>query len=484
MEASSTYVHDDVALVDLGIPSHLAEAVGQPPLIRQGAWSLDLGIERHNDLSRFLNVKHQWVFPKVNGIHSLFLPQRPGRISEFGTITTFVEVTSARAQLLLPTDEEFFRAVLHPPGSGIHGDLRGTLLTEPPYRLSRLSDKGRYLLGVLRITKGLNNATQIVDSAFWREFFLDMVGPIRAVSQEALMATSKRLKRKLGFDGVQKLLKSDEDWDRVAEVALVEARNIRMRKTTAVFSEMKNRWRARLERVIEKEPALLNDAEAAKEEGLESFDSSLESLCEAGLFTQGYRWTCKQCLHNNWLSVGALSSMTTCEVCGRNTGLPAQFEWSFALNDFFALSVREHGVLALLHTLSILLRDADSSFVFSPPRELFEKYPEDQNDQASCEIDLVCVIDGKLVFGEVKSSDRHFTGKDEATLIELAVKYRPDIVVLSCPENTKRFKSIAERVANGIGKTGAKLRVIVPEDEHEAYYLPEISDGRSWIRLM
>lgn len=78
-------------------------------------------------------------------------------------------------------------------------------------------------------------------------------------------------------------------------------------------------------------------------------------------------------------------------------------------------------------TLGELLRESHKSFIFAPSLDLFE----DAEKERLGDLDIVCIQDGKLVIGEVKTSVSGF-GSDDFDKMEFVAKHiRPDVLIFS-----------------------------------------------------
>ncbi len=100
-----------------------------------------------------------------------------------------------------------------------------------------------------------------------------------------------------------------------------------------------------------------------------------------------------------------------------------------------------------------------SSFIFAPQMELFRKWPDDQNIKADREIDILCVIGGKVVVGEVKASLSEIDRKELDNLIAVTSDICPDIVVIGAMEGEKqnldsKLEALQEKIGPGIEVRG------------------------------
>jgi hypothetical protein len=87
---------------------------------------------------------------------------------------------------------------------------------------------------------------------------------------------------------------------------------------------------------------------------------------------------------------------------------------------------------------------------------------------ADREIDLICVVDGKVVLGEVKASLSEVDQDEIDSLVAVTGDLRPDVVVVGAMEGDRakldsKLEQVRKRVAGGIevkGLLGEKLHAM------------------------
>lgn len=119
-----------------------------------------------------------------------------------------------------------------------------------------------------------------------------------------------------------------------------------------------------------------------------------------------------------------------CEVCQEDHQLPIDVALDFRLNEFFATCLREHDTITVAWALSALRRKSKSCFIFAPQTVLYRDYPENQGDKLDRELDVVCIVDGKFVIGEVKASVVSITKSDIEDLASAAQELGADVAIL------------------------------------------------------
>jgi hypothetical protein len=414
------------------MPAHLQSVQG-PSMAAVGAWALDVDIERQNNLTRFSNVQHSWCLPRRLRMHGAFLKPYEGpkvgsrlrcpRASREGHLVLFTECGEDPPAIALPDDEMAFRYALEqgydwPPFS--RRDSGGP--PTGPYAWSRPSDKGRYLMGALRLMGGLQNAGAILLHDYWRTVFQELGGAIANARIDGIKATLKKRLRK-------GTIETEDDWERVARLVATEAHRVRIPLQSLSFEELRKRHAP----LLEQERQFLEENQTENpEEWMEhaqvSLPRSVQWLCTQTVLYQGHEWRCRTCYHTNWNDMSALQPKLSCEVCGTSEAAPVDKPWDFRLNGFLREALKEHGLLALVWCLIQLEERARNTFYFLGPHDLFLTLPENEVSSADREADLICVIDGRVHLCEVKSSARQI---NIARLADVAKQLRPDVVTLA-----------------------------------------------------
>jgi len=403
------YVSATIAQIDMPRPFHIAELpVTSVPNLVDGIWMVDHKIDRHNNLSTYSNIRHWWRIPRRIGVARLFVGTNNNpRITNDGYIVAPVSVKETQLKLELPEDAVVFRTILHAQDWFPPDDLRSQFSVAPVFQYSRFSNEGRYLDGTLRLFGDLQSAYQVVECRFWRNIFYELGALSRGNERTAVEEVVSRIRPRLGEFDAQSAI----DWQRLGKAVLVEAGRVRLPSFQISFPDLKRKWE------VERDEAMRGFSYDEKQGALhlqiaeESFETSVRSLCAHSILTQGHQWTCRRCAHKNWNSIDDISHTLKCEVCRVEFQIDPDFRWDFHLNEFLARGIREHGHLALVWAIGALLRDTRDSFLFSPPLALYLANQEKARPESGAELDILCVRDGRLAIGEVKSSERDFTKK-------------------------------------------------------------------------
>ncbi len=402
----SQFVLESPFSLDCPLPRHLIDAAPVPPALRLGCWGADVKVERHDVQSPYANVKHWWKLPRRWEILRLFTSK--GRINRLGKISVFPEEFpqegGTRVQFTIPaSDDQAVMSLFVRNLFDRRHTVSGPSLAASSYRGVTPWDKGRYLRGVVGLFGSLATAYEVLGNGFWQKTFMEMASPSKNRSDvkrrqilQALKPAYKRLSR-------TETVNSDENWASLVDAMVKVVPNQLKNPLTVIgYDDLLQKWKKDLADYLDGEASLQPSREEIESEAEARLKISIENRCQEGVFTQGHRWTCRQCAHANWSSIDSMARVLTCAVCRTQTPLPADFRWHFYMNDFLADGLREHGLLGLVWSLGHLQWRAEESFFFVPPLGLFRSIPQTRRAPPNKEVDICCVVDGIFIIGEVK----------------------------------------------------------------------------------
>jgi hypothetical protein len=450
-------------------PFHLKHAPSAHPICSAGQWMAHCKIDRTEDNNRFSNLRDTWLLPKRNQLTRLFLGHVEARITAEGNLAIPVDSAVQRIEISEPDDRDFFLSLLHQPSVYSHSDIRHRDHYVVPYADSRLSDKGRYLQGVLGMFGSLDRAYQVLTHGFWRQQFIKLGSP----SESQYPQLVRTLKKRFPPQGGEFIFKQAEQWEKLAKLMVQQAVNVRQPKYTVKLQTLIDEWLPQLEQAIDSVAHLREQKDSILAEGPRELTVSLDGLCREGVFHQGYSWSCKHCAYRNWTALDALRMTLECQVCHKEHNTPINLQFDFRLNEFLASCLREHDTLSVVWALGELqYQSRASSFIFSPQIELFREFPEGDVAQSDLEIDLFCVIDGKVVIGEVKASLSEIDNQEIEKLIKAADDIQPDIVLIAAMKGeeaklNQKLDEVRKRVSQGI-----EVKGFLGDKNYVEHYLP------------
>lgn len=150
----------------------------------------------------------------------------------------------------------------------------------------------------------------------------------------------------------------------------------------------------------------------------------IDDYIAKGVFYRGLVLKCNRCLDLGWFSIAEITQNFTCRRCGTNQQYtypswhyPDEPAWFYKLDEMVYQMLQHNGDVTLL-TLDALRRESKGSFQFAP--ELSIK-PQGAAKSAM-EIDIPCIMNGKMIIGEAKSVDT--LAAKGVTAAQAVAKYR------------------------------------------------------------
>ncbi|MEM9086002.1 MAG: hypothetical protein AAGB23_08770 [Pseudomonadota bacterium] len=441
------------------LPPQFQELSSLPLPLRDGIWMIDIRIDRAENHSQYSNVTHWWRLPKrlrlaLQFIKSGSVPAHNAgiidliaRVCSEGQLSVPSDLDADAPQISLPKDSAILRHGLFQPNDWIsfHGleELAGQSELWKGFGDVETSDKGRYLIGTLKLLGGLQEAFEFLTDAFWLELFQRLGGDNQKLKTQALDNLLAKLKKKEGFKSYPIQVTDEDEFRGLLESAWASVHTEERRKQSAKYSQILSIWEDKRD---VSGLAHLNESERADWDKWErrSMTRNLETLSEKQALHQGQEWRCSNCFSVNWLGIGELSRKWSCPVCGHTLNASADSEWSYRLSDFLRAAIKDHGILATVWCLHVLQRRSDQSFFFLPSTNLHLAPQLDGRSPPDAEIDLLAVVDGEVILCEVKSSPR-VSSREMSAFAAIANKIRPDIAmvaILDCePKKLRAFET-------------------------------------------
>ena len=107
--------------------------------------------------------------------------------------------------------------------------------------------------------------------------------------------------------------------------------------------------------------------------------------------------------------------------------------------------------------------------MFAPQTELYRDYPENQGQRIDRELDLICIMDGRFVIGEVKARAELIAKSDITDLAAVAQELGADLAVLAAVKG--KPSAMETKVA--------ELRALLPVTIEAAWLLSDWDDEPS-----
>jgi hypothetical protein len=430
--------------VPMVMPWHLKEGL-PPPGLRNGQWMLDLTIDRFQDHGRYANQRDVWLLPRRLRLERAVSLDRETqrsfdredpvlRVTQSGKLGLAVSTGVSRAAVTMPDDLDAIRMGVCCDREWLpfDRDREDAPIAQPRFAFAELSDKGRYLIGVLGLFDTLSDAFDVLMDGFWREELQRLGGVPAEKADTARAELIKRLRRRLKqFDGPLQF-STDEEIKRLASEALRAGRMLGRERTHVPYHKLKARWSAVAEAFLAAHPRVGQDDDDDHYRDEALLSRSVQFLCRREVLFQGRDWRCRSCFNRNWVGIEALTRTMTCAVCRREEPAPVGGDWQFRPNPFLIEAYRDHGTEALVWALwRLWKRWQRRSFYYAPSLRLWREYPKSTRGTADVEIDAIAVVDGRVHLVEAKSASGLDSGEIKQ-LVFAAEHIRPDVLVIAC----------------------------------------------------
>ena len=418
-----------------------------------GFWMADFYIEfTHNrdgnqmDPMRWINnTSSFWKFPNRNHLTSNMF-NRFSRIRQNGFPSALMKRGEKVLRLTLESPEAVVASLFYSSNRLVYEDSDPRVqVTTTPYYRSEVSDKGKYLQGVLELFSNLIFAYEVFRNPYWRAMFDSLSKNTRAEQSGHQTIINKLTKSisKLGSltSENQKGIKS------VAALVMNEAKKLVLRKKELPFDKFVQEaedWRDKYTESI-----TLPDNQDEMEMldfhfGEEAVRRSLTGLTERNVIQIGVKPRCPSCGMASWYHVDDIGQQLTCQGCRSPFPLDPELTWQYRLNSLVHAAYTSHGTTPVILVLGQLFRESRISFFFSPNLNLLPA-PQDEFTEKR-EIDIACIQDGKFIIGEVKQSMSLFKKKHFDDMAEIARRTKPDIVLFSCIDSDEPSPLITQNI--------------------------------------
>jgi hypothetical protein len=412
-------------------PESLLSAPRSRVPIDQGTWVMDLRIQYIPRFAFHGNEVLSWKLPRRLGVAEGFFHHRCRVDADY---SFSVEMRQLEPFFLrLPDESEIFHRAAGIMDINSYDINLRHIVKEPKFRRLGLWDKGLYLNGILELFGGLQSASRFFEHSFWRSVFERL--SLGTPEKEA--GLFERVRN--GLDKKKLLIASQLggghakpiEW--LSRLVIRHARELQLRQDEISFSELESAFQEQRERFIAANPEFRT---ATSPEEIEEDQKSatadllgvLQTLTDGGVLQQGLRIRCTNCGSRFWREMGSLHQKVSCDGCSATVPVPVESVWRYRLNSLVRNGIALHGCVPVISALRGLRERARQSFIYTHGVALFKDYG-DATPEA--EMDLLCISDGKLVCGEVKSSASEFTREELGKLARIAADINADQVAIS-----------------------------------------------------
>ncbi len=422
-----------------------------------GRWMADFYIEFTHDqygnnddvIRRMDGNSLLWMYPNRNHLTRTMF-DRFSRIRLNGFPSALMKKGEKVLRLTLDQAESVVKSLFFDSNCYVYdeSDPRKQV-AKVPYNNAKISDKGKYLQGVLELFGNLNIAYAIFRNPYWRSMF-DILSKNTTAEENMQVSVANKLKKLI--DGSEPLTSKDQKAIEVLAAQTVNiANNLTIKQKEfpiTTFKKEAKEWEDNyIERVKSRDKFSENDL-IGLHFNTEDIKESLSQLTEKNIIQIGVRPQCLNCGMTNWYHVDDIGQHLICQGCRIPFPLQPELVWQYRLNNLVHAAHAQHGTTPLILVLGQLLDESRDSFLYSPNLNLYAE-PQDksfENLELIAEVDIACLQDGKFIIGEVKQSMRLFSKKDFDDMAEIAKRVKPDVVLFSCIDKQKPTKNITTHI--------------------------------------
>lgn len=161
----------------------------------------------------------------------------------------------------------------------------------------------------------------------------------------------------------------------------------------------------------------------------------IDELVRKNILHRGFIFQCEACLKSDWYSISNTTTTFICSRCGNEQVYesshwksPSEPSWYYKIDEVVREGFKQNMAVPLM-TLFQLKRESKESFLFSFEIELWKD--DTSKEKADLEIDINCIVDGKIVIGESKIEKIESKEILKYSTFAKTLKRYPDRVVFS-----------------------------------------------------
>lgn len=406
-------------------------------------WIADFYIEYRPERNKtVLGKTYWWQLPLRNStLAALQFFNKEARVNELGMFSVLMKRRSSFEPdenivvIKIPKDDRIFGNLFCGESYDNIDPNPASLFTSAPYYTHRISPMGKPLDGVLSLFPDVDAAYQLVQERYLRHMFELLSNKRSEKDQKLIKEVSSQLKQKIS-SGVDLTTEQGRIW--LSEIVVKKSKNIGNKDQSLLFKEF-------LDEAENETDAynLLHGGSFQVEE--EDLKRKLTDLIESNILRSGINAKCPRCGDKSYYDLDNVKQNVTCTGCQYVFTIPAEASWSYKLNSMVRDAFSEHGVIPVLLVLGQLSMEAKSSFYFIPCTDLIKK-TRGGKYKVETDLDISCVVDGKLVIGEVKQSIEGFNEGIFKEMKRVATRIKPDKVIFSSFDQENSISATRKRV--------------------------------------
>lgn len=388
---------------------------------------VELEMEINPESEAYTNKSFPWKLPPKQHLSSAFFGHRPGRIVHRGVMAAVVGFGERNIEIRIPSPNTIFYLILcESDRFWLTDDIRKGKFLKAQTSF-RPSDKGRYLEGVLGLVPSFYHAKTYLLTRFWTRIIEKMAGTSEVENNSKYDAVYRKINKYKKMLISTNPTGSDDGVKWLTNKVFQLAQSLKSPDFTFTFKFIADELIKDRELIIAN-PAIQHNVTSSQSELISNLHGHFQELIELEIFFQGIKPQCPNCLSSFWYYLNEINQTLICKGCRVEFQLGHGSEWHFRLNELVMNCYTRQGILALLWTLSDLEGPFTDSFIYLPSQEFFK----DRNSSSpTFEVDLLCIRNGRLILGEVKSNTKEFSNIELEKAKVIILQFEPDVFMLS-----------------------------------------------------
>ena len=360
----------------------LTEPKGLSQRDLDGHWMADFYIEfthdryaNHEDVRiRGVDNAFLWQFPNRNHL-TYFMFDRFSRIRQNSFPSALIKRGGKVLKLTLKEAESVVSSLFFNNNRHVYAnnDPRAQVTTAP-YCHADVSDKGKYLQGVLELFGNLTLAYEVFRNPYWRSMF-DILSKNTNAEQNAQVSVTNKI-RKL-IDGSEPLTSNNQKAiEALAAQTVNIAKKLTIKQKESPFKAFKIEAEVWKDKFIEGVKSGGNYTERdLMGFGFrpEDMKNALSQLTEKNIIQIGVKPQCPNCGMTNWYHVDDIGQQLICQGCRIPFPFQPELAWQYKLNNLAHVAYAQHGTTPLILVLGQLLNESRDSFLYSPNLNLYDE---------------------------------------------------------------------------------------------------------------
>ncbi len=416
-----------------------------------GHWMADFYVNKGNEGLYYSNLESWLQLPSHNLLTRSIFPETPSRITNRGLPSCLVQMPFSEPiaqdgnviKFRMISEDSIFRGIMLSNSKAFqnftcyNADPRKKLLELEYIRDSEISSSGKYLMGFVGNFQGLSTAERFLSDDYWIEIMNYLSGKGAEKDKNLLEPLTNRI-----ANDIKKGRVSAQDAENLARYLLGLAKSYDLPSVTGASYDIFERSLGKKNAKYQDEKTSPKKRREMKVQAEEEVREEMDDLIELGILLMGFYLRCPSCGFAEWRAIDETSQNLNCRGCNNSYTLSAQHKWSYRINSLVQAGIAKHGLVPVVLALSNLSQRARHFFAFYPSLDVFS--PGRQT--AFTDIDLLCVVDGRLILGECKESSLGFKTKDFDNMLKVGKALRP-AEIFFCAFSGKQTQTIKDKMA-------------------------------------